>query len=238
MGISIRPTGIDHAAAALRNLERRQEIVANNLANVSTDGFKGERAFARLLGDGGTPAVETATDLRPGALSQTNQPLDVAIAKNGFFVVETAAGERLTRGGSLSLDGDRRLVDASGHAVLDDGGGPITLPPNAKQISIDATGSITADGRAVGRLRVEDVEPGTRLQHDVDGLFLPSAVRRPLANEERTVRQGVREESNVQSVTSLVDMISIQRAYASAQKVITTIDSARGIAVSEIGKPV
>ncbi|MCX5764019.1 MAG: flagellar hook-basal body complex protein, partial [Gemmatimonadetes bacterium] len=97
MGIGIRPTGVDNAAAALRYLERRQEVSANNLANVSTDGFKGERAFARLLADGSTPTAETATDLRAGALTATNNPLDLAISGKGFLVVQTPTGEKLTR---------------------------------------------------------------------------------------------------------------------------------------------
>jgi flagellar basal-body rod protein FlgF len=80
--------------------ERRQEVLANNLANANTDGFKAERVFARLMGDAMT-AGDTRTDRTAGTLRQTHAPLDLALADDGFFVVETPDGERLTRGGSF-----------------------------------------------------------------------------------------------------------------------------------------
>lgn len=243
MGSGIRPTGLDNAVAALRYYERRQEVVANNLANVNTDGFKGERAFARLMSDGSTPAIETATDFRAGPITATGAPLDLAISGDGFFVAQTAQGERFTRGGSLRLDDARRLVDQGGHPLLAEpdaagnGGGPVVVPADARTITVSAAGIVNADGKDLGRLRLESVPAGTRLQHDAGGLFVPGAARTSVAPDARTVRQGAREESNVGSVAALVDMIAVQRAYASVQKVLTTIDSARSIAVSELAKP-
>jgi flagellar basal-body rod protein FlgF len=243
MGTGIRPTGIDNAAAALRYWERRQEVVANNLANVSTDGFKGERAFARLLGDGSTPAIDSSTDYRAGPMNSTGNPLDLAITGDGFFVVQTPRGERLTRGGSLSLNDQHQVVDASGNLVLgeDDpaGGvrGPVVLPDHAANVQVDAGGAVRVDGRQVARLRVERAAPGAKLNHEGGGLFETALARPSVPFDQRTVRQGMREESNVNSIESMVDMLSIQRAYASVQKVLTTIDTARGIATTELGKP-
>jgi len=247
MGTGIRPTGLDNAAAALRYLERRQEVVANNLANINTDGFKGERAFARLLSDGSTPAVETATDFRAGPMTNTGAPLDLAIARDGFFVAQGttpgATGERLTRGGSLHLDDQSRIVDQAGHPLLgeaDDAGGvegPIVVPHATKALTVKEDGAVLADGKQIARLRIETAPTGSRLQHEGGGLFIPGATRQRLAPADRSVRQGSREESNVGSIDSLVDMIAVQRAYASVQKTISTIDSARGIAVTELGKP-
>ena len=244
MGIGIRPTGVDNAAAALRYLERRQEVVANNLANVSTDGFKGERAFARLLADGSTPTAETATDLRAGTLTTTNNPLDLAIAGKGFLVVQTPTGEKLTRSGALHIDEARRLVDATGNPVLGEtdahagATAPILVPETVKSLTFSSSGAVMADGTQIGKLRVEDVPAGSKLQHEGNGLFTAPAGRAAVGDAERTVRQGMREESNVNSVEAMVDMIAVQRAYASVQKVMTTIDSARGIATTELGKPV
>ena len=243
MGTAIRPTGINNVAAAMRNLEHRQELVANNLANVSTDGFKGERAFARLLADGSTPAIDTATDFRSGPITQTGAPLDLALTGPGFFVVQSPAGERYSRGGSLRLDDNGHLVDPNGNALLGESesgepSGPIIVPSDARDIHISSAGAVVTGTTPIGQLRLERVTANTRLQHDAGGLFLPPTTRTPIANADRTIRQGAREESNVTSIESLVDMISIQRAYASAQKVMTTIDSARGLSVSEIGKPV
>src|SRR5688500_8860059 len=134
-----RTNGLTAAASALRYWERRQEVASNNLANVSTDCFKGERVFGQMFGDAMT-AAQTATDLRNGTLRQTHNPLDVAIVGDGFLVVDTPAGERFTRGGSLGLDPERRLVDAGGRPVLGEAGpdgvaGPIVVPPGA--VSID-----------------------------------------------------------------------------------------------------
>jgi flagellar basal body rod protein FlgG len=243
MGTSVGVSGIETAAAALRYWERKQEVLANNLANVNTDGFKGERTFAHLLGDGRTPVIDTMTDLSTGPMTATGAALDLAIEGDGFFVVQTAGGERLTRGGGLRLDSEGRLTDVSGNPLLGEvdelGGteGPVVLPPNAVLIQISPSGAVVADGRQVARLRLETVPAGIRLQHEAAGLFAAPATRTSIVVANRTIRQGVREESNVGSVSSLVEMIDVQRAYASVQKVLTTIDAARGIAVTELGKP-
>jgi len=241
---SIRPTGIEHAAAALRNIERRQAVLANNLTNVNTTGFKGERVFSRLLDAESTAVADASTDFRPGTLSVTAQPFDLAIQRDGFLVVDTPNGERLTRGGSFSLDESGRLVDDTGNVVLGEqderGGtrGPVVIPATARDVRIDASGAVIADGTQIARLRMERVPPGTRLTHEGANLFATPSARESIAPGERTLKQGALEDSNVNSVESLVDLISVQRAYASVQKALTTIDSARGISAVELAKPV
>jgi flagellar basal body rod protein FlgG len=240
---SIRPTGIDHAAAALRNLERRQDVIANNLANVSTAGFKAERVFARLLDAQQTATVGTATDLRTGTITTTNAPLDLAMDREGFFVVDTPDGEQWTRGGAFGISDKGVLVDSTGNPVLgqDDehGGmkGPITIPSNTREVRIDSGGAVIADGVQIARMRVERAGSGEHLDHVGNGHFKPSADRSALAIADRSIRQGALEESNVSSMDSMVDLISVQRAYASVQKVLTTIDSVSNLAATEIGRP-
>jgi flagellar basal body rod protein FlgG len=227
--------GLTSAAGALRYWERRQEVVAHNLANVSTDGFKGERVFARLLGQA-TPVAQTTTDVRAGTLRQTQNPLDLAVAGDGYLVVETPAGERFSRGGALGLDADRRLVDGAGHPVLGDAG-PIVVPQGAL-LTVSPAGAIQMDGRAVAQLRLERVPPGTALAHEGGTLLVPDASRQSVPAAERQIRQGAVEESNVSPVSALVEMISVQRAYASVQKAVTTLDAVRGTAATDLGKPV
>ena len=243
MGTSITPSGMDVSAAALRYWEQRQNIASNNIANVSTNGFKGERAFAVLLGNRASPVVRTATDLSAGPMSATGSPLDLAIQGSGFLVVGTAHGERLTRGGSMMIDAQHRLVDQAGDPLLADSdpaggaGSPVVVPPGTAKLSIDAGGAVVADGKQVARLRLVQAPAGEQLQRDVNGLFVPAAAMTPVPDTSRSLRQGMLEQSNVSSVGSMVDMIAIQRSYANVQKVLTTMDAAREIATTEIGKP-
>ena len=229
-----RTNGMSSAASALRYWERRQEVVANNLANVSTDGFKGERVFARMMGDA-LPVAETATDGRAGTFRQTGNALDVAIEGDGYLVVDTPKGERFRRGGSFQLDAERRLVDADGNVLLGDKG-PVKLPLG--EVTIGGDGQVRVDGKEVARLRMERTAPGVPLQHDAGTLFVPDATRLPVAPADRKLRQGFVEESNVSSVGALVDMIAVQRAYASVQKAVTTLDDIRETASNQLGKPV
>jgi flagellar hook-basal body protein len=147
------------AASALRFWERKQEIVANNLANVSTDGYKAQRVFARLL-DGILPVAETSSDLSTGSLKQTGNALDVALNGAGFFVVSTPAGDRYTRGGSLRLDEKHHLVDIEGRTLLGTKG-PMTM--GTGPVEIDATGEVKQNGQVVDRLKVEAAPKGAEL---------------------------------------------------------------------------
>jgi flagellar basal-body rod protein FlgF len=230
--------GLTSAAASLRYWERRSEITAHNLANASTDGFKAERVFARLLGAAGEglPTAQTATDLKGGTLRTTQNALDVALEGDGFLVVDSPAGERFTRGGSLRLDADRRLVDAGGRAVLGEKG-PIVVPAGAS-LTIAEDGAVSANGRPLDRLRVERAGAGATLAHEGGTLFVPDAGRQPVAAAERRVHQGAIEESNVNPVSAMVDMIAVQRAYASVQKAVTTLDAVRETATTQLGRPV
>ena len=228
--------GLTQAARALHYWERRQEIVANNLANSETSGFKAERVFARLLGEAAGPVADTATDLRSGTLRATGNPLDLALEGEGFFVVNTEQGERLTRGGAFRLDEQGQIVDANGNALLGDGG-PLTTTSSGS-IVIDSAGKVTVDGSEVGTIRVVNIPDGADLQHLGGNLFSTDAQLEPMEADPRLVRQGHVEESNVNTVGSLVDMISIQRSYAAVQRAVTTLDEIRGTASNEIGKPI
>lgn len=226
--------GMTRAANALHYYERRQEIVANNLANADTNGFKAERVFARLI-EGEVTVAGTATDFSAGALKQTDAPLDLALASDGFFVVETPDGERLTRGGSFRLDETGQVVDPSGNPLLAENG-PMVLPQGA--VSVAEDGTVSVEGKEVARLRIEAVPPGTPLQHAGGTRFLPDPARAPVAAEDRVVRQGFLEDSNVSPVGTMVDMISIQRAYAAVQRAVVALDEVRSTISNDLGRPV
>ena len=230
----VRPNGMSSAAAALQMLERRQQVLSNNLANASTRGFKAETAFARIIGDA-MATTDTALDLSPGTLTETHNTLDLAIEGDGFFVTSTPGGERLVRNGSFRLDADRRLVTEHGNPVLGDDG-PITLPLGVAEV--DATGLVKVNGKPVQRLRVERVAEDTQLQHEGGTQFLPDATRQSIPPTQRIVRQGFIEESNVNPMSAMTAMLEILHRYGAAQKTLSTIDAVRGIAVTDLAKPV
>lgn len=246
----LKNSGLTSAAAALHFYERRQQAIANNLANVDTVGFKKERVFGRIVDDA-VAAADAITDRSQGDISPTGNALDVAVQGDAFLVVQTPDGERLSRGGSLRLDDQRRLVTQQGHLVLGEKG-PITLPNG--EIGIGRNGVITVQLPATGSdrltkggvaarinaavLRIETVPPTATLQHAGGGLFLPDAARKPAAEADRQVMQGALEASNVNAIESLTEMIDTVRAYADVQKSISVMDDIRGIAANQIGKPV
>ena len=226
--------GMIRAANALHYWERRQEIASNNLANVETTGFKAERVFARIMGDD-IPVADAETDLSHGTIRETGDPLDLAIGGEGFFVVNTPNGERLTRGGAFTLDVNGQIVDANGNALLGEAG-PIVAGNGT--VVIDRAGKVSVNGAEVDRLRVETVPAGTELTHEGGTFFLPDPAQASQPAEERQVRQGALEESNVGTIDSMVDLISIQRAYAAVQRAVSTLDGIRDTISNQLGKPV
>ncbi len=218
------------AARALAYWERRQQVTSNNVANTETPGFKGERVFAELLDDG--PAAVSRTDWDQGALRATGRPLDVALEGAGFLVVETPDGELLRRGGSLSLDAAGVLVDGAGNAVLGEDGAVVV--PEAGEIVIEQDGTIRADGTEIARLRVEDA-PADSLRRVGGGLWASDA-RTVLEPERVMLHHGSLEESNVQALDGLVEMLEVQRNYAAIQKGVTTLDSVMDTAANRIGR--
>ena len=225
--------GMHSAASALRYYERKQEIVANNLANVSTNGFKAQRVFAKLL-DGIAPAAESGSDFSVGPLRQTANPTDVAVDGQGFFVVSTPDGERYTRGGSFRLDEKHQLVDNDGRPLLGTKG-PIKLLD--APIEIDQKGEVKQNGQIVDTLRMETAPKGTDVQRQGESLWIPPANKEVLKPADRAVKQGYIEESNVNSMSALIDMVSVQRAYASVQKSIIEMDHTNETVATQIAKP-
>ena len=224
--------GMTSASGALRYWERRQEVTANNLANVSTDGFKAERTFSLLLN--GAPEAGTQIDSRVGNMRDTGDRLDLALGKDSYFVVQSPGGERFSRGGHLKIDTAGFLTDPNGNRVLGRNG---AIKVGSSPFTVDSQGSVTVDGKAVEQLRVESAPAGTDLQHEGGMLLVPGSVRTLIPAGQRDVRQGAIEESNVDSLGGLVDMISVQRAYAAVEKSITLLDHVRETATSQLGKP-
>ena len=228
------PGKLRDAASTLRYWELRQQVATNNLANAETPGFKAERVFARLLGDA-TVEIGAETDLTAGALRPTGNPLDLALTgETRFFVVSTRDGERLSRGGALHLDDKGRLVDAAGNAVLAEDG-PVAVPEGTA-VTIGHDGTVRADGAVIGRLRVETVDDPQSLVHEPAGLWRADGPRVKVEGDDRGVRQGVIEASNTNTLDSMVELITIQRAYAAVQGGVRTLDGVLDTIANRIGR--
>lgn len=222
---------IVNTARALSYYTRRQEIAANNLANVSTQGYKSDRVTARNMPDGRFPIAEVTLDLSQGALRDTGRPFDLAVEGPGFLVVKTAQGERLTRGGGFSLDSNGVLVDNHGDQLLG-ADGPLVI--DGKDIQIGPDGSVMVDGKSAGKLRLVQIKDLTTIIKEGEGRFSTTGTMNP-ATESR-LRQGSLEDANFESVPGLVDLITIQRAWAANTEAMRAMDSVLGTTTGEIGK--
>ncbi len=224
--------GIVNTARSLAYLDRLQSLTANNLANTNSDGFKGDRLTAHLLPGLQFPVPVQKLDLQQGTFRDTARPLDVGLDGAGFLVVDTAQGERLIRGGSLQLDVAGRLTDLHGDPVLGEKG-PIIV--TGSSLEVEADGTITADGATLGRLRVVNVENPSSLKKEGLGRFIADGELLDAPMTTR-VRQGAVEEANVDPLSSMVDLITIQRAYAANLDALKAMDSVLGSVTTEVGK--
>jgi flagellar basal-body rod protein FlgF len=229
-------SGYYAACAGLAAQTQALELVAHNLANLGTTGYRGELAtFRSLLSGGGQVAQNplnsvlnnfgllsgSRTDLTAGSLVKTGNPLDLAIAGSGFFVVQSAGGAVYTRNGSFQLTPAGKLVTDQGDAVLGQQG-PITVPSGAVAVSPD--GTISVDGAVVEQLRIAEFSPGTSLEPLGNTLYAapPGSALVPAGS---TIRQGMLEDSNVSPVESVVQLITIQRNAEMMQRALSVFDS-------------
>jgi flagellar basal-body rod protein FlgG len=208
----------------------RQDQLANDLANASTPGYKADRAsqhsFGELVVAGGSLSLgsgiaELRTDLAPGALRETGEPLDLALDGDGFFAVQTAAGTRYTRNGQFSIDAQGRLVTAAGRPVLGADGRPVEVG-RADGVRVAENGTVTAGGRQVGRIAVVTLAD---VRKEGDSLFAGTPGQPATAT---AVRQGYLEASGIDAARAMVDMIVSMRAYEAGQRVLRAIDESLG----------
>jgi len=212
------------ALAAQTVLRQRMDIVADNVANASTPGFKREGLmFADYLGKVGTTEEASLTDIRrdfrEGELTHTGNPLDLAINGDGFFVVETPEGVRYSRNGRFSIDLDGNLVTGEGHKVLGDGGAPIVFAPTDTDIVVSPDGKVIASGGAIGTIDLVRFEDPGQLERTGSGLYR-AAGGQPAAAEGARLAQGAVEESNVVPILEVTEMMGIMQSYQSAQRVV------------------
>ena len=225
--------GIVNTARTLSFYTKLQAVTANNLANANTDAFKAHRMTARQHPGREYPVPVERTDLEQGRLHETGRPLDLGLEGPGFFVVRTARGERLTRGGSLRLDASGCLMDGRGDPLVGMDG-PIRV--NGAEVEVKSDGTVLVDGAGVGRLRIETVDDPASLLKEGLGRYVPAGTLRPVPENQALVRQGSVEEANLDPLLSMVDLVSIQRSYGANIDALKVLDGVLGAITTEVGK--
>ena len=254
--------GLYTAYTGMRNEQKRLDVISNNIANAATTGYKTESVSNQSFDDAltlrikdqttpykanpighmnlGVKIGEVYTDYGQGSLLETENKFDLAIAGKGYFAigVTNANGEtsvKYTRDGSFTMTADGYVVTSNGDSVLDVNGNPVRVNPRAADISFDLYGNVLADGVNMGRVALVDfadynyiAKYGDNLYDIVDGATMVPATG--------TIRQGYLEQSNVDAVSEMVDLITVTRAYEANQKVIQAMDSMADKAVNDVGR--
>ena len=216
-------------------LKREMAVIANNLANMNTTAYKGDKMmFVEHLtkskgGDRLTPVklafsrdVAQFTDTTEGPIKATGNPLDVAVKNDGYFIVETTAGQRYTRNGRFEQDDQGQLVNQQGFPVLTDAGVPLVFAPEDTDITISRDGTVSTNNGELGKIRLVTFENPQSLKKEAGGLL--NTDEDPVDAEKPAIVQGALEGSNIQPIIELSKMIQTNRAFDSVRKFIDRED--------------
>jgi flagellar basal-body rod protein FlgF len=211
--------GLSHEMA----LRRQLDVIANNLANMNTTGFKSERSlFSEYLSkSGGGPAGQvsyvldkgTARNLEDGRLSSTDNPLDLAIEGKGYFVVDTPNGPRYTRSGHFRLSPQGELITGENQFVLGKDGKPIKIGTMDSDFRVNGDGTVVAKRGPIATIDVVSFADERALQKEGNGLYATTPQNPARPAEKAKVRQGMIENSNVVPIIELTNMIELQKTF-------------------------
>ena len=248
--------GLYTAAGGMLAVEKRQDILANNIANVSTPGYKRhapvQLGFNEIFSEtlrrpflfdsksapaGGVRIVESFSDLTAGVLRKTDNPFQMALIGPGYFVIDTPQGDRYSRSGDFMVDPQGELATHEGYKVLGINGQPIAV--DGAEVNIAEDGAVQIDGFPAGRLQIVEFEEPTRLLREGNNLFF--ATDDVLENSSQAVNTLVShkhlEMSNVNLPNELINMMMGMRAYEANQQVIMALDGTVGRLIEQIGMP-
>jgi len=234
------------AASGLRARMESLDLLANNIANASTGGYKADREFYSLYAApeaadndsvSSMPLIERPwVDHAQGALHATGNPLDVALSGRGFFAVNGPGGPLYTRNGNFRLAANGRLTSADGYPVRDSAGTPLTLQA-ARPLEIARDGTVTQDGVVAGKLEIVDFTSNAGLSKQGSTYFrvVDPAVR-PTVAADTTVEQGNVEASNTGSAEGAVRLVSVMRQFEMLQKAVSLGADMNRKAIEEVAK--
>ena len=230
-------------------LQREMDVIANNVANVDTAGFKLESLMVETDTEHlpvdptnvNLPNVNFSLDagvirdFSQGALKETGGPLSMAIQGQGFFRVMTPNGERYTRDGRFQLDAQGRVTTADGNPVQGDGG-DIVLDPTKGAPKVAADGTVSQQNQTVGKIAVVTFSSLAALTKQGDGLYSNDSNLQPTPTTDAQVRQGMLESSNVNPITQITQMIQVSRAYENIANMMDQTSQLSSSAVDRLGK--
>ncbi len=235
----------EQVSSSIDSLTKEFTIIAHNLANVSTTGYKRRcNAFTNVLKAGQTAAdldFETSTELNStldfsqAHIIQTGRTLDFALNGNGFFVIETTDGPLYTRNGIFQINSNGQLTDSEGRIVAGQNGA-ITIPENVatSQLHVSADGSISAGSVSIGKFRLVDFgqNKSKLLPAGLNCFYMSDSDIQPTDAENTAVKQGFQEASNVQIIEELVDMMMVTRLYEANMKLLSVQSQASSSMIS------
>jgi flagellar basal-body rod protein FlgF len=237
--------GIYNSAAGMLTRMVQQDVIANNLANAATPGYKKDGVFLNTMLEASLvlqkdvnqnplilDAQRVETDMSQGGLRATGNPFDLALQGPGYFAVETPSGTMYTRAGSMTLNAEGELVTLTGHRVLGEGGA-IELPPG--EFAVSNQGAISVDGVEVNRLKIVNFSDPNALIKKADGLFAARPGATETESPETTVSQGFVEDSNVSAIREMVEMINMQQAYQASARALMAQDETLDKTVNQVG---
>ena len=198
-------------------LLHQMDVIANNIANASTTGFRREgmvfSEYIQRAGEGPSLSMgfgnTRVVDLQQAGLTQTRAPFDLAIEGDGFFMIATPQGQQLTRSGAFTPGPDGTLLTDDGYQVLDGGGSAIFVPPDARNVAVAQDGTVSADGVPLARIGLWQPSDPMSLTHQSGTRFSANGVQ---PAEGATILQGYLEDSNVDPLQEVASMIAVQRA--------------------------
>jgi flagellar basal-body rod protein FlgF len=254
MGAFLEETGFGMLSTSLVLLSdqmvqlRSADVIANNIANSSTTGFKRQGIQFETYLSRPTPKQSTAfvydratyRDTTQGTITSTGNPLDLAIQGTGYFQIQTPQGIQYTRDGAFRTDNQGQIVTSGGLPVLTDGGQPVTLPDDARDITISGDGYITAQtgtstSRAqLGKLGVVKFDNDEAITPASNGLLTTTQLPAPV--EGNVIVQGAIEDSNTKPVAEITDLIRVQRAYEQATTLVGQENSRLDSAIDKLSQ--
>ncbi|SDN99041.1 flagellar basal-body rod protein FlgF [Methylobacterium phyllostachyos] len=228
-------------------LQRELDVIANNMANVSTTGFKArssrfqeylmpvasadsfarpDRRLSYVIDQG------TTLDLGQGPIEQTGNPLNIAVKGSAFIAVQSPQGERYTRNGAFEINPQGTLVTSDGYPVVGDGG-PITINAQETGLAIGSDGTVSTNLGIRGRIKLVTFANPQQLTNEGGNLYASGEAGRPAGLEGR-VEAGALERSNVRPVIEMTRLMDVNRSYAMVSSMISRLDELRGTAISRL----